>query len=58
MGSRPGDTEIEIVTDLPVEVADAAQIAALYLRRWTGEGMFQELTQNLGCEVDFVSRMN
>jgi hypothetical protein len=56
--TREGDTAIEIVTDLPVEVADAAQIAALYLRRWTGEGMFQELTQNLGCEVDFVSRMN
>ena len=50
--TREGDTVIEIVTDLPVEVADAAQIAALYLRRWTVEGMFQELTQNLGCEVN------
>src|SRR5512142_942852 len=40
------------VTERPVEVADAAQIAALYLRRWTVEGMFQELTQNLGCEVN------
>jgi Transposase DDE domain len=50
--TREGETEIEILTNLPAEDADAVTVAALYLGRWTVEGMFQDLTQNLGCEVN------
>lgn len=50
--TREGETEIEVLTNLPAEVADTVRVATLYLRRWTVEGMFQELTENLGCEVN------
>jgi Transposase DDE domain len=50
--TREGETVIEILTSLPKEVADAVKVAELYLRRWTVEGMFQDLTENLGCEVN------
>ena len=50
--TQDGDVEVEILTNLPVEVADAATVAALYLKRWKIEGAFHELTMALHCEVN------
>jgi IS4 transposase len=46
-----GEMEIEILTNLPVEVADAQKVAYIYLKRWKIEGAFHELTVALTCEV-------
>jgi hypothetical protein len=50
--TRDGDTELHILTNLPVIEAPAALIAALYADRWTIETAFQHLTVDLACEVD------
>jgi Transposase DDE domain len=50
--TQDGDVEVEILTNLPAEVADAAKVAALYLKRWKIEGAFHELTMALNCEVN------
>jgi hypothetical protein len=49
--TRDGDTEIHILTNLPVQAASAARVAELYRRRWTIEGLFLEVAQTLACEV-------
>jgi len=50
--TRDGDTEIHLLTNLPVQTASGAKVAGLYARRWTIETMFQELTETLTCEVN------
>jgi IS4 transposase len=50
--TEDGDTAIEILTNLPVRGASAEKVAALYLKRWTIEGAFHELTMALKCEVN------
>ena len=50
--TRDGDTELHILTNLPVTEAPAALISALYADRWTIETAFQHLTVDLACEVD------
>lgn len=47
-----GDEEIFLLTNLPKEAADACLIAGLYRKRWTIEGAFQELAQNLCSEIN------
>ena len=47
-----GDEEIFILTNLPQEVADAKTVACLYRKRWTIEGAFQELAENLCSEIN------
>jgi hypothetical protein len=49
--TQDGDTEVEILTNLPAKVK-ATQVAHLYLKRWTIEGTFHELTMALHCEVN------
>lgn len=49
--TQDGDTEIAILTDLPVRHAGAAKIADLYQERWTVEGVFLTLTQILDGEI-------
>lgn len=49
--TRDGERVIEILSNLPAEV-DALKVAELYQGRWSVEGMFQELTVNLGCELN------
>ena len=49
--TRDGDNEIHILTNLPADKASAKTVAELYAKRWSIETMFQELTQNLRCEV-------
>jgi hypothetical protein len=48
--TQDGDTEIHILTNLPVKAASAKQVADLYRKRWTIEGRFYEVTQTLNCE--------
>jgi hypothetical protein len=49
--TEDGDTEVEILTDLPAKVK-AVKVAYLYLKRWKIEGTFHELTVALTCEVN------
>jgi len=49
--TRDGDTEIHVLTNLPKEV-DAVQVAEVYRKRWTIEGLFFEVAQTLSCEID------
>jgi hypothetical protein len=50
--TRGGETELHILTNLPVTDAPAALISALYADRWTIETAFHHLTVDLACEVD------
>lgn len=47
-----GETEIEILTNLPREVATAAVVAEQYRERWTVKGLFRNLKTVLRCEVN------
>jgi IS4 transposase len=47
-----GDTEVEILSNLPIKAAGTVVVASLYLRRWTIERAFHELTVALCCEVN------
>ena len=49
--TRDGESEFVILTNLPQKDADAMKVAALYRKRWTVETMFQEMTENLTCEI-------
>jgi hypothetical protein len=49
--TEDGDTEVEILTNLPARVK-AAKVAFLYLKRWKVEGAFHELTVALNCELN------
>jgi IS4 transposase len=49
--TRDGDTEMHLVTNIPVKDAQAKKLAQLYRKRWTIETMFQELTETLSCEI-------
>jgi hypothetical protein len=50
--TRDGEREVSVLTNLPAEVADGCAVAELYLRRWTIEVAFGELTVVLRCEVE------
>jgi hypothetical protein len=49
--TEDGDTEIHILTNLPVKKAKAAKVAELYRGRWTIEGLFLEVERTLACEI-------
>jgi IS4 transposase len=49
--TRDGDSEIHLLTNLPVRAARAGVIAALYRRRWTIETAFQEMEKVLNGEI-------
>lgn len=48
---RDGTTEIRLLTNVPAHVLDAQKAANLYRTRWKIESAFQELTDNLCCEI-------
>ena len=50
--TRDGDFELAVLTNLPVEAADAVAVAKLYRKRWTLETMFFEMTQMLDGELN------
>ena len=49
--TRDGDSEIYVLTNLPVDV-NACRIAEIYRDRWMIETAFQTLTQALRCEIE------
>lgn len=49
--TRDGEQEICILTNLSKRAADAWLVADLYRKRWSVETMFQEMTENLTCEI-------
>lgn len=53
--TREGDTEVVLLSNVPAQQADALLLAMLYLRRWTIEGAWQEMTEQLCCEVDTLA---
>jgi hypothetical protein len=50
--TESGDTEIELLTNLPQRDAGDVRAAMLYLNRWTIENAFQELEQSLRSEIN------
>jgi len=48
--TRDGETELHVLTNLPIKVASAAKVADLYRKRWRIENRFYEVTQTLECE--------
>jgi len=50
--TRDQETTLVILTNLPVELADAIKIAELYRTRWKIETAFQVLTVSLNCEIN------
>jgi hypothetical protein len=50
--TRDGDYKIEIVTNLPLERADALHVSRIYAARWSLETAFQKLADVLRCEVN------
>ncbi|MGL5096250.1 MAG: transposase [Planctomycetia bacterium] len=49
--TRDGDAEVDLLTNLPEEVASGVAVAELYRERWTIETLFLEVTQTLACEI-------
>jgi IS4 transposase len=49
--TRDGDKELHLLSNLPAEAANARTIADLYLRRWTVETAFNELSKALNAEI-------
>jgi len=49
--TREGETEVHVMTNLPQSVK-AATVMVLYRDRWRIEGLFQDLTTILKCEVN------
>jgi IS4 transposase len=49
--TKDGEREIVILTNLSKKDATAIKVADLYRKRWTVESMFQEMTDNLTCEI-------
>jgi hypothetical protein len=49
--TRDGDSQVQILTDLPDHVADAIAVAEIYRKRWTLETAFQEMEATLNGEI-------
>lgn len=54
--TRDGDDTLYLLCTLPEAAATAAQVAALYRRRWSIEAAFLSLTQELRCEVNTLAQ--
>jgi Transposase DDE domain len=50
--TRDGETEIAILTNLPVSHASSILVSQLYRKRWRVETLFQVVTQNFHCEIN------
>src|ERR671936_384277 len=50
--TRDGDTELHILSNVPLQRASAAQLARLYGKRWSIETAFFEITTTLSCEIN------
>jgi hypothetical protein len=50
--NKEGEKELYVLTNLPIKKASACLVADLYAQRWTIETAFQQLTEDLRCEID------
>ncbi len=50
-----GEKELYVLTNLPIAKASACLVADLYAQRWTIENAFQQLTEDLRCEIDTLA---
>jgi IS4 transposase len=50
--TRDGDTDIHLLTNLAASKVKTVRVTTLYLKRWTLETAFQELTVHLRCELN------
>src|SRR6516165_4308054 len=50
--TRDGDTELNILSNVPNGRASAAQLARVYGKRWSIETAFFEITTTLSCEIN------
>ncbi len=53
--TRDGQREVYVLTNLPVELADAFKVAELYLGRWTIEHVFQDIEASLESELQTLA---
>lgn len=53
--TRNGEQQLSILTSLPLEAADAMQVAQLYRQRWTIETFFQSLTAQFEGEIQTLA---
>lgn len=49
--TRHGDSQVTVLTNLPVTEVTALVVADLYLKRWQIEQMFQVITDTFNCEL-------
>jgi hypothetical protein len=49
--TRDGETQLHLLTNLPQALASAVKVAKVYRERWQIEGVFNDLTMALRCEV-------
>ena len=50
--TRDGDTELHILSNVPLPRASATHLARLYGKRWSIETAFFEITTTLSCEIN------
>jgi hypothetical protein len=50
-----GQSELHILTNLPPRTADAVVVADVYRGRWSIETGFQQMTDDLRCEIDTLA---
>jgi hypothetical protein len=50
--TRDGETELHLLTNLPKKLVSALRVTELYRERWQVEGLFNDLTLALRCEVN------
>ena len=53
--TREGETELYLLTTVPLEAANACTLARLYRERWTLEKAFLQLTVQLRCEINTLA---
>ena len=50
--TRDGDSNLHLLSNVPIPRASAAQLAQLYGKRWSIETAFFEITTTLACEIN------
>lgn len=53
--TRHGDSEIVVLTNLPVADASVTVVLQLYRERWQVEGLFLTVTKNFECEIETLA---
>jgi DDE family transposase len=53
--TQEGDTEVDLLSNVPARDASALELSQLYLWRWTIEHGFQTMTEVLKCELNTLA---